>query len=135
MGGTELIAQPDYKLSKAQVYVNFAVAVTKRRRVCASYLLSSMLARQVSTSFQHGCLTAAPGGDDLDVNPKIVRSNVLRVRGFMMEDTGFAFSEIMDQNQLIVTSLETELQKKIPFLMDHLRNIVVSSDTVESPTE
>jgi hypothetical protein len=35
-------------------------------------------------------------------------------------DTVFAFSEIMDQDQLIVTSLETELQKKVPFLMDHL---------------
>jgi hypothetical protein len=36
---------------------------------------------------------------------------------------------------LIVTSLETELQKKIPFLMDHLWEIIVSSDTVESPIE
>jgi hypothetical protein len=52
-----------------------------------------------------------------------------------MMDTVFALSEIMDQNLLIVTSLETELQKKIPFLMDHLWEIIVSSDTVESPIE
>jgi hypothetical protein len=52
-----------------------------------------------------------------------------------MMDTVFAFSEIMDQNLLIVTSLETELQKRIPFLMDHLWEIIVSSDTVESPIE
>jgi hypothetical protein len=52
-----------------------------------------------------------------------------------MMDTVFALSEIMDQNLLIVTSLETELQKKIPFLMDHLWKIIVSSDTVESPIE
>lgn len=50
-------------------------------------------------------------------------------------DTVFAFSEIMDQNLLIVTNLETALQKKMPFLMDHLWNIVFSSDTVDSPTE
>ncbi|KAH8782225.1 hypothetical protein F5882DRAFT_462851 [Hyaloscypha sp. PMI_1271] len=50
-------------------------------------------------------------------------------------DTVFALSEIMDQNLLIVTSLETEMQKKIPFLMDHLWEIIVSSDTVESPIE
>jgi hypothetical protein len=64
-------------------------------------------------------IPAAPDRGDSDEYPRVVLSNVLRVRGFMM-DTIFAFSEIMDQDQLIVTSLETKLQKKVPFLMDHL---------------
>lgn len=45
-----------------------------------------------------------------------------------MIDSVLAFSEIVDHNQLVLTSVETEMRKNIPFLPDHLwKTFAISS--------
>lgn len=147
--GDRVFIEPDYDLSVAQVYVQFAVEVIKSTRglrilsavehdaAPASESLPTWVPNwntETKCTMLATVAPAAPAREQSEEFPRILDNNILSVRGFKI-DTVLAFSEIIDQNQLVVTTLEIEMQKKIPFLVDHIWKILATSSSITVPTQ
>lgn len=135
-----LLVQPNYAISTAQAYTGLAVNVIKQTNSLQILLFvdhSTDPSCEVLPSWVpdwHAVNLVAPlrspthAAAETDNSITFAQSGtkmVLKCRGVIV-DTLRLMSDMIDPNELTVKSLEKEMQKKIPFLIDHIWNKTVA---------
>lgn len=77
---------------------------------------------------------AAPTSDDFISIQYIADKTILRTRGFVI-DTVSTCSEVLNHNELRAINFENEMQKAIPFLLDHLWARLATPEPLVYPLE
>ncbi|KAI1878374.1 uncharacterized protein JN550_000556 [Neoarthrinium moseri] len=133
----ELIIEPSYMISTAQVYTNLASNIIERTNSVhilafvdhGGELDSSELATWVPD--WHAPNVVAPLRFPTCAAPKSVECisidpdrRLLRCQGFVV-DTLVAYSDMIVPKELPITTYDAEMKKSIPFLVDHIYNRLV----------
>jgi hypothetical protein len=139
VNGSPLV-QPDYTISTAEAYTKLAVNIieqTKSLQVLPfvdhdtdpnSEILPSWVPDWYAVNLVAPLRTPTHAAAETDNSITIAQSGtkmVLKCRGIIV-DTLRLMSDMIDPNELIVKSLENEMKKKIPFLIDHIWNRTVA---------
>jgi hypothetical protein len=134
-----LLVQPNYMMTSTQVYTGFAVNVIERTESLQILAFvehheeSGVLALPTWVPDWHAlnlvaplrCPTnAAAETDNRILLAETKNGMILKCRGFVI-DTLRAMSDMMVASELTVTTADKEIQKKIPFLIDHVWNTTV----------
>ncbi|ORY70513.1 heterokaryon incompatibility protein, partial [Pseudomassariella vexata] len=148
-GTRGLIVEPDYKIGTPEAYTNLAVSDIRRSE--GLHVLAFVDHGEKPESRRKGLPTwvpdwhalnlvaplrsptqAAPktdGGIEVLTADEEVK---LCCRGFVL-GTVIGMTEMIDPKELVVTSLEAEMKKGVPFLVDHIWDRIVKQP--ESPLE
>jgi hypothetical protein len=129
-----LLVQPNYTITPAQAYIELAVNVIQRMKSLEILAFvdhheePGVLVLPTWVPDWHALNLVAPLRYPTHAAPKttssisIVDSGVgmtLRCHGFFI-DTLRTFSNIISPSELVITTLDKEIQKKTPFLVDHI---------------
>jgi hypothetical protein len=150
VNGTVLV-QPNYTITPAQAYTELALNVIERTNSLQILAFvdhheePSILILPTWVPDWHALNLVAPlrcptkAAAETDNTMSVVESKkgmVLKCRGIFI-DTLRAMSDMIEPSGLIVTTLEKEIQKKIPFLIDHIWNktVVEPGIPLSSPRE
>jgi hypothetical protein len=133
INGTLLI-QPNYTVTPAQVYTEVALNVVERTnslQILAfvdhheepdALMLPTWVPNWHALNLVAPlrCPTQAAAETDTSISvASSERGMVLKCRGVFI-DTMRAMADVIEPSELTVTTLEKEMQKKIPFLIDHI---------------
>ncbi|KAH8592281.1 heterokaryon incompatibility protein [Bisporella sp. PMI_857] len=134
-----LLVQPNYTITPAQVYTGLAMNVIERTNNLQILAFvdhheePSVLTLPTWVPDWHALNLVAPlryptqAAVETDNSISVVESEkgaILKCRGILI-DTLRAMSDIIEPSELTVTTLEKEMQKKNPFLIDHIWNKTV----------
>ena len=136
-----LLVEPNYRISTSEAYINLAVRVIEKTR-CLLILAfvdhdekPGELSLPTWVPDWHALNLVAPLRTPTYAAPNtsnalsVSRAGaaaVLKCQGILVDDLR-SMSDLILPNELTVTSLEKELQKKTPFLIDHIWNKVVTA--------
>lgn len=130
----ELIVQPDYTITATEAYIKLAVNVIDKHNSLEILGFvdheeeASMLGLPTWVPDWHALNLVAPLRYPTQAASKntILKSMHPSEKGMRLECHGFfidrlkAFSNMMSPSELVITSLDKEIQKKTPFLIDHI---------------
>jgi hypothetical protein len=134
-----LLIQPNYSITPTQAYTELALNVIERTNSLQILAFvdhheqSGVLILPTWVPDWHALNLVAPlrfpthAAADTDNSISVVESEkgmILKCRGIFI-DTVQAMSDMIEPSELTVTTLEREMQKKIPFLIDHIWNKTV----------
>lgn len=134
-----LLVQPNYTITPEQAYIELALNVVERTNGLQILAFvdhheeSGNLILPTWVPDWHALNLVAPlrcptqGAPDTDYSISIAESEKgmkLKCHGFFI-DTLRAMSDMIEPSELMVTTREKEIQKKIPFLIDHIWNKIV----------
>jgi hypothetical protein len=138
-----LLIQPNYTITPAQAYIELALNVIERTNSLQILAFvdhheePGVLILPTWVPDWHALNLVAPlrcptqGATATDSSISIAESEkgrILKCRGVFI-DTLRTMSDMIEPSGLIITTLEKEMQKKIPFLIDHIwKNAVVESE-------
>jgi hypothetical protein len=146
-----LLVQPNYAIPTAQVYTDLAVNVVNQTN---SLQILSFVDHSTGPSFEvlpswvpdwHAVNLVAPlrsptnAAAETDNSITVTQYGtklVLKCRGVIV-DTLRLMSDMIEPNELTVKSLENEIQKKTPFLIDHVwsKTVAVLGMPLVSPEQ
>ncbi len=137
-----LLVQPNYTITPAQVYIELALNVIERTNSLQMLAFvdhheePSLLVLPTWVPDWHALNLVAPlrcptqGAKDTDSSISVAECEkrmILKCRGFSIDPLQ-TVSNMIEPSELVITTLETEMQKKTPFLIDHIwKKIVVES--------
>lgn len=146
-----LLVQPDYRISTARAYTDLALNVIERTR--SLHILSFVDHGDVPGSTElpswvpdwhapnlvaplRSPTNAAAETDDQIVLTQVRDSMILECKGYYI-DSVTAMSDMFNPSELTVTTIERELKKKMPFLIDHIWTEISNKPQfpLKSPTE
>lgn len=134
-----LLVQPNYSITTAQVYTELALNVIERTNGLQILAFvdhpeePGALILPTWVPDWHALNLVAPlrcpkqAAADTDTSISVAQSErgmILNCRGVFI-DTVQAMADMIEPSELIITSLKKEMQKKIPFLIDHIWTRVV----------
>ena len=129
-----LLVQPNYNITTARVYTEVAVNIIERTNSLQILAFvdhheePDVLNLPTWVPNWHAlnlvsplrCPTQAATETDTSISvTESERGMVLKCRGVLI-DTLRAMADVIKPSELIITTLEKEMQKKIPFLIDHI---------------
>lgn len=144
-----LIVEPNYSISVTQAFTEFAAKIILQSKNLRMLSAVEHETEPINSAFPSWVPTwhiesrcamfttptpAAPTLDNFISIRKIADKTILRTRGFVI-DTVSTCSEVLNHNELRATSLENEMQKAIPFLLDHLWARLATPDPPGYPLE
>lgn len=146
-----LLVQPNYTITPAQAYIGLAMNViewTNSLQILAfvdHHEESGALILPTWVPDWHMLNLVAPlrcptqAARETDSSISITESEkgmILKCRGVFIDKLR-AMSDMIEPSELIITTLEKEVQKKTPFLIDHIwgKTVVESGIPLESPGE
>jgi hypothetical protein len=137
-----LLVQPNYSITPAQAYIELALNVIERTKSllilafvdhheeAGTLILPTWVPdwHALNLVAPIRCPTqAATGTDDSFSFAESEKGMIIKCRGFSI-DTLRAMTDMIEPSGLIVTTLEKEMRKRIPFLIDHIwTKLVVES--------
>jgi hypothetical protein len=138
-----LLVQPNYTITPAQAYIEFALNLIERTNSLQILAFvdhheeSGVLILPSWVPDWHAlnlvaplrCPTQAATEKDSSISVTESEKGMILKCGFFI-DTLRTMSEMIDPNELIIMTPEKEMQKRIPFLIDHIwKKTVVESET------
>ena len=147
--GGSLIVEPNYSISVTQAYTELAVKIILQSKNLRTLSAVDHETEPMNSAFpswvpawhvDSRCamlLTptpAAPTSDDFISIRQIADKTILRTRGFVI-DTVSTYSEVLNHNELRALNFENEMQKAIPFLLDHLWARLTTPEPLAYPLE
>jgi hypothetical protein len=139
-----LLAQPNYSITTGQAYTQLALNVIQRTKGLqilafvdhheepSDVILPSWVPDWHALNLVAPLRYPTQAAEDTNNSISIVESDkgmILKCRGIFI-DTLRAMSGMMEPSELTVTTLSNEMQKKIPFLIDHIWNKTVVEPTI-----
>jgi hypothetical protein len=138
------LVQPNYTITPAQAYIEFALSLIERTNSLQILAFvdhheeSGVLILPSWVPDWHALNLVAPlrcptqAATEKDSSISVAESEkgmILKCRGFFI-DTLRTMSDMIEPSELIITTPEKEMQKKTPFLIDHIwKKTVVESET------